>query len=78
MNDARTLIKKYLDHPVLLDHIDDEDDLVAAGVDSGEIIRIALGCEEHLRRALSDTELAELTSVRAVSRLLSEKDTPCG
>jgi acyl carrier protein len=71
MDDARELIKKRLDYPPLLDRIDDHEDLVAAGVNSGEMIRVALGCEEYLGRPLSDTELASMTSVRAIAEVLA-------
>ena len=70
MVDARTVIKEGMDYPHLLDRIADDDDLVAAGVNSGEMIQIALSCERHLRRALTGDELSGLGSVRAVARLL--------
>ncbi|MER5733829.1 AMP-binding protein [Streptomyces sp. NPDC002138] len=72
MNTARTLVRSSLDHPVLLDRIGDEDDLSGAGVNSGELIRLALACEDHLGRALGDEELAGLTTVRAVAELIGE------
>ena len=72
MSTARTLVRANLDHPALLDRIADDDDLVAAGVNSGELIRVARACEERLGRPLGDEELADLTSVRAVADLLQE------
>lgn len=71
MSHARTLVRDHLDHPALLDRVGDDDDLVAAGVNSGELIRVALACEEQLGRPLGDEELADLTSVRAVECLLT-------
>ncbi|MFJ5549107.1 phosphopantetheine-binding protein [Streptomyces sp. NPDC093225] len=70
MNTARELVRRHLDHPGLLDRVADEDDLVGAGVNSGELIRVALACEDLLGRPLDDAELACLTSVRAVAGLL--------
>ena len=71
MEQARALIRKCLDYPGLLDRIADDDDLVAAGVNSGEMIRVALGCEDFLDRALTDPELSRITSVRSVAELLA-------
>ncbi len=72
MTGARELIRANLDLPALLDRIGDGDDLIAAGVNSGEVVRIALRCEQHLGRVLSDDELTALSTVRAVAELLSE------
>ena len=72
-DDARALIRRHLDFPGLLDQIADDEDLITAGVNSGELIRIALGCEQSLGRALSDAELIGLTSVHAVAELLSTR-----
>lgn len=73
MDDVRGLIKKYLDYPPLLDRIGDNEDLVAAGVNSGEMIRVALGCEEYLDRVLTDAELTSMTCVRAIAEVLTAK-----
>ena len=70
MEHARVLIKESLDNPALLELIGDNDDLLAAGVDSGEMIRIAFGCEKRLGRRLSDAELTALTSVAAIATIL--------
>jgi hypothetical protein len=71
MEQARALIRKSLDYPGLLDRIADDEDLVAAGVNSGEMIRVALGCEDFLDRALTDAELSRITSVRSVAELIA-------
>jgi len=72
MTSARTLIKENLDNPALLDDIADHDDLIMAGVNSGEMVRIALACERHLDREITDDELTRLKSVRAVADLLEQ------
>jgi acyl carrier protein len=69
---AREIVRENLDHPALLDQISDEEDLVNAGVNSGEIIRVALGCENRLDRPLTDGELSRITSVRSVADLLAQ------
>lgn len=70
MTGARNLIRSGLDLPALLDRIGDDDDLIAAGVNSGEMVRIALRCEQLLGRVLTDDELASLSTVRAVAELI--------
>ena len=73
MDEVRELIKKGLDFPALLDRIGDDEDLVSAGVNSGEMIRVALACEDHLNRPLTDAELSGITSVSSVAGLLGRK-----
>ena len=73
-SDARDLIRGCLDLPALLDRIGDEEDLVGCGVNSGEIVRVALRCEHRMGRLLTDPELAELSTVRAVAALLGAAD----
>jgi len=68
---ARGVVRQSLDHPALLDRVADSADLVGAGVNSGELIRVALRCEELLGRPLGDEELADLTSIGAVADLLA-------
>jgi hypothetical protein len=70
MNTARALIRSCLDLPALLDRIGDDEDLVGSGINSGEIVKIALECENRIGRLLTDDELAELSTVRAVDNLL--------
>jgi acyl carrier protein len=71
--DAREVIRKHLDYPPLLDRIGDDEDLVVAGVNSGEMIRVAMGCEQRLGRRLTDAELTRMTSVRAIAEVLSSE-----
>lgn len=70
MNTARELVRQSLDYPALLDEIGDDDDLIAAGVNSGEMIRVALQCEEHAGRPLTDGELARLNSISVIAEIL--------
>ncbi|MFE4974516.1 acyl carrier protein [Kitasatospora sp. NPDC056651] len=71
MSIARALVGAALDHPGLIDRLADDTDFTSAGVNSGELIKIALACEEALGRALDDLELAELTTVSAVAALFT-------
>ncbi|GHI86201.1 acyl carrier protein [Streptomyces xanthophaeus] len=73
MSLARTLVRQSLDHPALLDRVSDEASLAGAGVNSGELIRLALNIEQQLGRALDDEELLELTSISAVAELVGKE-----
>jgi len=70
--DVRELVARSLDNPALLARVGDEEDLLAVGVNSGELIRIALSCEDVLGRALTDDELTAVHSLDGVRRLLGE------
>ncbi len=67
---ARELVAACVDLPGILDSIGDDDDLVSRGVDSGEILNVALRCEQVLGRSLTDGELSRLTSISAVAELV--------
>lgn len=67
---ARRLVAGCLDLPAVLDRVGDEDDLVTSGIDSGEVLNLALRCEEILNRPLTDSELSALTSISAVAALV--------
>ncbi|MDH6134182.1 acyl carrier protein [Kitasatospora sp. MAA4] len=71
MSTARTLVGASLDTAAFLDRLTDDSDFARAGVNSGELIKLALACEEYLGRALDDEELADLTSINAVAELIS-------
>ncbi|WP_406423252.1 acyl carrier protein [Streptomyces sp. NBC_00873] len=73
MSLARTLVRNSLDHPALIDRITDDASLAGAGVNSGELIRLALRIEDHLGRQLEDDELLELTSILAVAELVGNE-----
>ncbi|GAA1341407.1 hypothetical protein GCM10009660_27760 [Catellatospora bangladeshensis] len=67
---ARELVQGCLDSPHLLDEVADDQDLLAAGVNSGELILVTVECERRLGRPLSDAELASLATITDVARLL--------
>ncbi|MFB7470635.1 phosphopantetheine-binding protein [Kitasatospora sp. NPDC056184] len=71
MNTARRLVGASLDSATFLNRLADDDDFATAGVNSGELIKLALGCEDFLGRALDDEELANLTSISAVDELIA-------
>jgi hypothetical protein len=71
LSHAREVVKDCLDLPALIDQIGDTDELVSAGVNSGEIIRIVQRCEKILDRRLTSDELTGIDSITAVAALLS-------
>lgn len=74
--EARDLIRDAVEPATLLDGVGDEDDLRLAGVSSGELILIAVRCEQQMGRALSEDELRTLVSIRAVAEILGGIDGP--
>jgi acyl carrier protein len=69
---ARQLVAKCMDLPMILDGIGNDDDLSTHGIDSGVLLVAALKCEQLLGRALDDAELSALTSLSAIADLLDE------
>ncbi|MEU9980227.1 acyl carrier protein [Streptomyces sp. NPDC050856] len=70
---ARELVAACLDNPLMLERIGDTEEFHAAGVNSGEVIRIALRCEEEIGRALDDDELAAVNTLEGIDLLLAEE-----
>jgi hypothetical protein len=73
---ARELVRSALELPSLLETINDDDDLLSAGVNSGELIMVAMRCEQRLGRPLTEAELSRLHSITAVAAILGGSDGP--
>jgi acyl carrier protein len=71
---ARDLVVGCLDSPHVLEGVTGEQDLLAAGVNSGELILITMECERRIGRPLSDAELSSLASIDDVARLLGREN----
>jgi len=67
---ARQLLKNSLDLPELADQIDDHEQFLDAGVNSGEIIRLVYQCEKYLGTELEDGEIVNATSLSMVAAVL--------
>ena len=67
---ARAIVRDNVDTGYLVDEVDAEDHFSTAGISSGDIIRIAQGCEAELGRALTEDELVGLQSVADIAALL--------
>jgi hypothetical protein len=70
---ARELVASCLDNPLMLDRIGDTEEFQAAGINSGEVIRIALRCEDEVGRPLDDDELAMAGTLQGIDRLLAKE-----
>ncbi|MEU0247434.1 hypothetical protein ABZ192_24570 [Streptomyces sp. NPDC006235] len=70
---ARELVASCLDNPLMLDRIGDAEEFHTAGINSGEVIRIALRCEEEVGRPLDDDELALAGTLQGIDRLLAKE-----
>ncbi len=69
---GRQLLASLLDDPSLIEVADDED-LLAAGLNSGDIIRLALAIEELTGEALDDKALSRLYTVDGLEAVLAER-----
>ncbi|MGK5632642.1 acyl carrier protein [Streptomyces sp. URMC 123] len=68
---GRRLLLELVDVPGLFDDLAPDADLLAAGINSGELIRLALAIEERTGTPLDDEELAALSTVQGIDRVLA-------
>lgn len=78
MTPGRRLLAELVDVPGLFDGLRSEDDLLSAGINSGELIKLALAIEERTGTALDDDELATLYTIEGIDRVLAEHAGPAG
>lgn len=69
---GRELLADLLDDPTLVEVAADED-LLAAGLNSGDIIRLALAIEEITGEPLDDQALSRLYTVDGLEEVLAER-----
>ena len=69
---GRELLANLLDDPTLVEVAADED-LLAAGLNSGDIIRLALAVEELTGEPLDDQALSRLYTVDGLEEVLAER-----
>ena len=67
---ARRLLHDLVDLPELLDEADPGSDLVSLGINSGDLLRLAVAVEDRTGVALSDDELAALHTLDGIERVL--------
>jgi acyl carrier protein len=77
MNDqvslGRQLLLEVLETPQLLSEIGSDTDLIQAGINSGDLIRLGLVIEDRTHRPLSDDDLMELQTISGIDRVLSAR-----
>ena len=67
------LLIEVVDIPQLANEIGPDTDLILAGINSGDLIRLGLVIEERTRKPLSDDDLIELQTVSGIDRVLSAR-----
>ncbi|MER0241763.1 phosphopantetheine-binding protein [Streptomyces sp. HSW2009] len=67
------LLLEFIDLPELLDSVGRDADLTAAGLNSGDLIRLALAIEDRTGDPLADEELAELHTLDGIDRVLTAR-----
>jgi len=70
---GRVLLMEVLDVPQLADTIADDADLILAGINSGDLIRLGLRIEEQTDLPLTDDELIELQTVNGIDNVLANR-----
>jgi len=70
---GRALLMEVLDVPELATMIPDEADLIVAGINSGDLIRLGLTIEERTQLPLDDDDLLALQTVSGIDRLLAAR-----
>ncbi|MHC3470255.1 phosphopantetheine-binding protein [Streptomyces sp. 7R007] len=68
---GRRLLLELVDVPGLFDGLDDDADLLSAGINSGELIRLALAIEERTGVPLDDEEMTALYTIDGIDRVLA-------
>ncbi|MBC2905590.1 phosphopantetheine-binding protein [Streptomyces cupreus] len=70
---GHALLLEFVDLPELLDGIGRDDDLTTAGLNSGDLIRLALAIEEQTGSPLDDDELTALHTVAGIDQVLTAR-----
>ncbi|MGV9449835.1 phosphopantetheine-binding protein [Streptomyces sp. NPDC003635] len=70
---GHALLLEFVDMPELLDGIGRDDDLTTAGLNSGDLIRLALAIEEQTGSPLDDDELTALHTVEGIDQVLTAR-----
>ena len=73
LSPGRKLLLATVDMPDIALKVPADDDLVLAGINSGDINRLGLAIEQRTDRALTDDDLVELQTVSGIDRVLSAR-----
>ncbi|MER0245283.1 phosphopantetheine-binding protein [Streptomyces sp. 796.1] len=68
------LLLEFVDLPQLIEGVPGDADLINAGLNSGDLIRLALDLEERTGTPLDDDELGALHTLDGINRVLVARD----
>lgn len=69
---GRRLLLDVVESPGLVEGLSARDDLLSAGINSGELIRLALAIEEHTGEPLDDELLPTLCTIEGIDQVLAQ------
>jgi acyl carrier protein len=70
---GRQLLMEVLDVPEVARKIRADEDLILAGINSGDLIRLGLTIEERTHLPLTDDDLMDLQTVDGIDRVLASR-----
>ena len=70
---GRQLLMEVLDVPEVAAKIPADADLILAGINSGDLIRLGLSIEERTHLPLTDDDLMDLQTVDGIDRVLASR-----
>ena len=73
LSPGRQLLMEVLDVPEVAVQIPPEEDLILAGINSGDLIRLGLTIEERTHLPLTDDDLMDLQTVAGIDRVLASR-----
>jgi acyl carrier protein len=73
LSPGRRLLMEVLDVPEVAAKIPSDADLILAGINSGDLIRLGLSIEERTHLPLSDDDLMDLQTVDGIDRVLANR-----
>ncbi|MFE6780298.1 phosphopantetheine-binding protein [Streptomyces sp. NPDC057702] len=68
------LLLEFVDLPQLIEGVPGDADLINAGLNSGDLIRLALALEERTGAALDDDELGALHTLDGINQVLASRE----
>ena len=73
LSPGRQLLMEVLDVPEVAAKIPADADLILAGINSGDLIRLGLSIEERTQQPLTDDDLMDLQTVDGIDRVLASR-----
>jgi acyl carrier protein len=73
LSPGRQLLMEVLDVPEVAAKIPADADLILAGINSGDLIRLGLSIEERTQLPLTDDDLMDLQTVDGIDRVLASR-----